>query len=243
MPFRRILMYLLAPNHPIGWPLRLLFWCALIAAVTILVEFALGLLEPEHVLEHAGLIICVTGPLMLAVMWLTRHLIDMQDRLVVLANHDPLTAIANRRAFFDAMEKAGHGTMLMIDADHFKAINDTYGHTIGDQVLVRIAQHLQACTRADDLVGRLGGEEFAVFLAGADEQRAHIVGQRIAEGLTLPLELPQPISVTLSVGGAHSRQAENRSGLIKLADKALYAAKAAGRARLVMWPRRSSEAA
>jgi diguanylate cyclase (GGDEF)-like protein len=236
MTIREVLIYLLSPGRPLGWPLRLGFWCSLIAATTLLVEWAFGLLEPAHILEHAGLILAVTAPLILAVLWLTQHLVQMQTKLIVLARHDPLTGIANRRAFFDAMESVGEGTILMIDVDHFKRINDTFGHAAGDRVLVRIARHLRTCTRSGDLIGRLGGEEFAVFLADADEDRARAVGERIAKGLTVADGDSQQIHVTLSVGAAHSRHANDAPSLANLADKALFAAKDAGRSRLMIWP-------
>ena len=203
---------------------------------TLAVEYALGLLEPVHVLEHAALIVVVTAPLMIAVMWLMRRSVDMQEKLSVLANRDPLTGIFNRRAFFDAMNGIGEGTILMIDADHFKQVNDDHGHAVGDRVLESIARHIQSTTRRGDVVGRLGGEEFAVFLAGADEDRARAVGDRIAEGTKIITDGDVSIEVTLSVGGVHSRYAEDFSSLVNLADKMLYAAKDAGRSRLVMWP-------
>lgn len=230
------LTYLLAPASPGGWVTRLFFWCFLIAVTTLAVEYALGLLEPVHVLEHAALIVVVTAPLMIAVMWLMRRSVDMQERLSVLANRDPLTGIFNRRAFFEAMNGMGEGTILMIDADHFKQVNDDHGHAVGDRVLESIARHIQSTTRRGDVVGRLGGEEFAVFLAGADEDRARAVGDRIAEGTKIITDGDVSIEVTLSVGGVHSRYAEDFSSLVNLADKMLYAAKDAGRSRLVMWP-------
>lgn len=243
MSARLALIFLLAPSGLLGWALRLLFWCAYIAGATISMEYATGLLEPAHVVEHASLILAVTAPLMLLVMWLTRHMVRMQEKLTILANRDPLTGVANRRAFFEAMENAGDGTILMIDADHFKKVNDTFGHAVGDQVLRGIAEHLNASTRAGDLVGRLGGEEFAIFLAGADEERAASIGDRIASGIEIADGAGNPIRVTLSVGGVHSRHADSVSCLVKLADEMLFAAKAAGRSRLMMWPQAASEVA
>lgn len=226
----RILIYCLAPEHPIGWPVLRAFWCALIAAVTLLLEFDQGLLE------HAGLIVATTAPLMLAVLWVTRHLVDIRERLTNLASHDPPTGIPNRRAPFKEMEPVDEGTIPIIDADHFKSINDTCGRGAGDSVLRRFAHDLHACARADDLVGRLGGEAFATFLKAADEGRARAIGVRTAEGLIVNDELTTPLHVALSVGGAHSCHAGNASNLVNLADKALCAVKDAWRARLAMWP-------
>lgn len=233
---RQTLTYLLAPASPLGWGVRLLFWSCVIAATTLLIEFALGLLEPAHMLEHAALIVSVTTPLLIAVMWLVRHSLDMQEKLATLANRDPLTGIFNRRAFFEAMHGIGEGTVLMIDADHFKQVNDKHGHSVGDRVLEGIAHHIQSITRKGDVVGRLGGEEFAVFLSGTDEDRAREIGHRIAEGLRVITDGDHSVEVTLSVGGVHSRHADSFSSLVNLADKMLYAAKDAGRSRLVMWP-------
>ncbi|NNE88391.1 MAG: GGDEF domain-containing protein [Silicimonas sp.] len=233
------LTYLLAPFSLIGWVLRLIFWSLAIAAITLAVEYSLGILDPVHTFEHAGLIAAITAPLTLLVMWLTQYLVTIQNKLTVLAHRDPLTGIYNRRAFFEAMESVGDGTVLMIDADHFKQVNDTYGHAVGDRALEQIAMHLQSSTRAGDIVGRLGGEEFAVFLAGADEERARSAGQRIAEGVAISTDSDENICITLSVGGVHTRHAENVTSLVNLADKMLYAAKNEGRSRLVMWPESS----
>lgn len=149
------------------------------------------------------------------------------------AARDPLTGLLNRRGLAARSATAVHGadvvSLLVIDVDHFKAVNDQHGHEVGDTVLLRVAEALRAGSRAADVVARLGGEEFAVVLPGCDEgeagRRARSLCHRVAEQ-----SRTWPAPVTLSVGTATRRGAASDIGdLLASADGALYAAKAAGR--------------
>jgi diguanylate cyclase (GGDEF)-like protein/PAS domain S-box-containing protein len=159
---------------------------------------------------------------------------------------DHLTGLANRRALFDACElelqrwrRAPRPlSIVLIDADHFKRINDNYGHATGDAVLRHLAASLQATFRTMDVVARLGGEEFVVLLPGCDEQLAATVAQRLCDSIAA-----QPVSVddatvhyTVSVGVATMDEAvDSVEALIERADRAMYAAKAAGRNAVRRW--------
>lgn len=160
---------------------------------------------------------------------------------------DGLTGIANRRAVMDALHKSlavanRHGealTVLLVDIDHFKKINDTYGHLIGDDVLRETAGRLTALTREGDLVGRYGGEEFLFILHHCNSDGARTVGERVrsrfsASGFTLNTPEPIEVPITLSVGGASTADNPglNAEELMSRADEALYLAKKSGRNRL-----------
>ena len=159
---------------------------------------------------------------------------------------DHLTGLANRRALFEACElelQRWHRaprplSLVMIDADHFKRINDQFGHATGDAVLRHLAAGLSATFRAMDVVARLGGEEFVVLLPGCGEQAAAMISQRLCDSIAAKTVAVDGVTVhyTVSVGVASMDAAvDGVEALIERADKAMYAAKAAGRNRVVCW--------
>jgi len=176
-------------------------------------------------------------PFCLLALSLIGRLKRMQDELIALAATDMLTGLNNRRAFYErvaAIPDAAKGVLMIIDADHFKRVNDTYGHGIGDLCLQQIAKHLIASVRENDIVARIGGEEFAVVMIGVDRDMAECIGARLVKGVMLAVAHDNTITVTLSVGAvmlAHLKQFDTYMGL---ADEALYIAKSSGRARIVL---------
>jgi diguanylate cyclase (GGDEF)-like protein len=166
------------------------------------------------------------------------------DQLKLLAETDPLTGIMNRRRFFEKAEAlfakpAGPATsvgILMMDLDHFKAINDTYGHRTGDLVLTEFTARCREVLRPLDCFARLGGEEFAVLLNGADASETMAVGERIrTEVGTSSFDVEGTvISLTVSIGATIAdSSAEMFGAALSRADRALYRAKHAGRNCLV----------
>jgi len=145
-----------------------------------------------------------------------------------------LTRLPNRRNFFEEASRkipSPGGVLMMIDADHFKSVNDTYGHGVGDKCLVSIATLLRDQTRADDVIARLGGEEFAVLLVKANRKEAMLVADRLAKGVQLHAYDSAPaVRVTLSIGAVETAGRKSVNQLLSLADKALYEAKSSGRA-------------
>jgi diguanylate cyclase (GGDEF)-like protein len=148
------------------------------------------------------------------------------------AGRDTLTGLLNRRGLAVRAATGMHAdvvSLLAIDIDHFKLVNDVHGHAVGDQVLTRVAEALRAGSRAADLVARLGGEEFALVLPGCEAAEA----LRRAESLRHRVERESatwPAQVTLSIGAATTQHAAaDVSDLLTAADAALYVAKAAGR--------------
>ncbi|MCO1575573.1 GGDEF domain-containing protein [Crossiella sp. SN42] len=164
------------------------------------------------------------------------------------ADTDLLTGLANRRAWLERAGRAhgrahGRSALLMLDLDHFKQVNDTYGHVVGDDVLRAVASELAACMRAGDVLGRWGGEEFIVLLPASDARDAMAVAERIraaVETLTVPTTQRRGGAIllidglSLSAGVAVAIDCERVPVLQELADQALYRAKAAGRNRVVL---------
>ncbi len=163
-------------------------------------------------------------------------------RMAFLSNYDELTGIFNRRGLFNAINHLAHLAqrndntvgVLMIDIDHFKTINDTYGHPFGDEMLRRVAGSIRAGIRASDVLGRYGGEEFLVFLSSVEPVALGEVGEKIRRAIE---NMPDDgARVTASIGIACGRVGREVDAdikqLIHLADERLLAAKDAGRNRV-----------
>lgn len=187
--------------------------------------------------------IILAGPLFFYLTLKMRELAGANRQLAELASTDHLTKCLNRRALVlnveHAMEQSGQsaqGALLMIDADHFKQINDSYGHDSGDAALVRIATVIRQCVRQGDIVGRVGGEEFAVMVRGVTADEAVGIAQRIRRAIeNAPVEMPGGAMhrVTISIGCAPFVGKTSFREVFSVADRLLYEAKAAGRNRVV----------
>ena len=171
--------------------------------------------------------------------------IELQAELERQATTDPLTGLVNRREFSRrfaldlarTQRDASPLSLVLIDLDHFKRINDQYGHAAGDAVLCTLARLSDSCFRSIDTVGRLGGEEFAVLLPGADLQCAAQAARRLAQRLAdTPVEHEgQRIVAGMTAGVVQRLPSEdNLDSLLQRADLALYAGKQAGRARTML---------
>ena len=164
----------------------------------------------------------------------------LHKQLVALATTDVLTGLMNRRAFVTAATErmAGQmpGCIVIVDADHFKRINDTFGHAVGDRCLLAVADRLRAVTSQDDIVARIGGEEFGLHLRCRHGDLASLE-RRICSAIEVADAMPdgRPVSVTLSAGVAQARIGDTLEQAMRRADDALYRAKQAGRARLEIW--------
>ena len=169
-----------------------------------------------------------------------QQLSERERELQHAANHDPLTELPNRRYLVERCElalaqarRSNEATaLLLIDLDHFKPINDKYGHDAGDLMLQSIAQRLREHVRAGDAVARLGGDEFAVLICGGDaEQHARDIASRLLEELAKPVTYgAERLTVTISIGVAlYPQHASNFTTLYKAADQMLYKVKSRGR--------------
>src|SRR5439155_723983 len=162
------------------------------------------------------------------------------ERLERQAAEDPLTGLANQRAFeracvaeFSRAEReAGSVSIVIVDVDHFKAINDAFGHPYGDQVLCGVADALRSSVRPHDTVARMGGEEFAILLPGTDPEAAYAIAERARAAIG---EVPIPDRVLRSSAGVASGSppAVTPRHLVQQADRALYEAKRRGRGQTV----------
>ncbi|MBU0665624.1 MAG: diguanylate cyclase [Proteobacteria bacterium] len=178
----------------------------------------------------------------------SQELIAKQNAtLTLLALHDELTGLYNRRhlntilaqEFYRSKRYGTDLAILMLDLDHFKNVNDTYGHAFGDFVLKEFAHRMKKISRPTDLIFRFGGEEFLILLPQTDIEGGVKAGEQIRKICATEMyeEGPVSISVTTSIGAAafHNDKPEEPDQLIEMADKALYQAKDAGRNRVLAY--------
>jgi len=241
--------------------IALIFALSIAAILAYAVTISLGgthyqpLLEPVHapaaqlwydlmVIVAATLIIFKDSFTVAALTSTWRH---REARTLLQASTDPLTGVANRgyatqvleQAFLHAEQSGKPLSVVLVDVDHFKQINDRYGHQTGDLALQLVAHSLRDTLRDNDLVGRYGGEEFLLILPGSDAQNAIGIAERCAQALrniTIPGIQNQPALKLTASFGVHSEHASADSSpgdMIEKADIAMYQAKRAGRDRVI----------
>ena len=169
----------------------------------------------------------------------TEELEEAKTELEHLAYTDSLTSVANRLAFFKQAEREIKRArrlsydigIMMLDLDYFKKINDTYGHEAGDEVLIKAAEALKNCLRENDCIGRIGGEEFAIIVSGAEKSGMHNLASRLRKSIqTLKFSfLGNEQNITISIGYTVVNVGESFKVSLKRADKHLYSAKENGR--------------
>jgi diguanylate cyclase (GGDEF)-like protein len=252
----------------IPYPIPAMLWCALTysmfatAGITLffsmwtLIAISSGTLiiganfDSQQAITslRVGVILTALAPLTVASVMMTQK--ELLSRLKHSASHDPLTNILNRGGFMTSAEtlldtpRSIHWPVgvLMMDIDFFKKINDTYGHAAGDVVLTGFADLANACLRKGDLLGRLGGEEFAVLLPKCSQEDALAIAQRICDafaGHSVTLDNFPPLRATVSIGVAHcSNPAAPIEVMLSWADAALYNAKNSGRNQVLLSDKR-----
>lgn len=215
------------------------------AAVAGEATVVLALLPREQAildLVHVGTTLVLTATLLILAGATHERLVDQLRRQ---AGMDPLTGLVTRRVLDEAARSAMTGddgqvetSLVLVDVDRFKAVNDTYGHVVGDDVLMHLAGLLAGSSRAQDVVARIGGDEFAVLMPGCSQS---VAARRADDFVALvhdaPLTLPDGSTVTLSVSAGVAnvpRHGGRPRALYASADAALYAAKHGGRAQVVV---------
>jgi len=240
-----------------GWG-RVILWTVLgtlgcIAVALYVDSFNFMLLDDEQrtraILTDIFLPVLLAPPMLFFLTSKMRELAIAHHELSIVASKDSLTSVLNRGAFTTlvdaylndvrAHERAANGALLVVDADNFKAINDSFGHDRGDEALRIIAKSIAGILRGADLVGRIGGEEFGVFLPGVGVPHAEAVAERIRRIVNDADFVPdgrlrRPLSV--SVGGAVFERPLAFGDLFRVADQQLYAAKHSGRNRISVSP-------
>lgn len=219
-------------------------FCAAVAIGVLRLFFVtLPLVLPQFLVQHiymaaAGIAVLIALPITAVLLVMLRLIADAISRLDDHVRHDPLTGVMTRAAFLHAAQAACRdgGAFLMVDADRFKVLNDTHGHAAGDLALQLIARAIGVGAGSGALVGRLGGEEFGVWLSGPSDDAARDAAAGIVDAVRRlrfdPGTGPLPLSV--SVGVAVDGRGATPGALMRLADGALYVAKRGGRDRFVM---------
>lgn len=238
-----------------GDTLRIAFWrvLAVTSSLSVISATAVNLAVymtywPERIsanwaevlLVPVGIALALTYPATLIAFLIARGMADAGSKMRQQAETDFLTGVATRRHFqrevTEALAPGGaEGVLLVLDLDHFKNINDIHGHDFGDSVLSAAAGAMRAALRRSDLIGRLGGEEFAVFLPDAGraeaEQLAHRLRKAISD-LSIASESGPPVRITVSIGLVETAGQREFRALYRHADGALYKAKVGGRNRI-----------
>ena len=224
---------------------------AIVASVIVTVLVSWGAESRQEMMQSllvATLVPLIVSPLVSHSMM--SLLYDVERARIALhqaAIRDGLTHAYNRRFFMARLEieaeRARRGSLplslVMIDVDHFKAINDAHGHAVGDNVLERIAHTLIATMRPYDLVARYGGEEFVALMPGTTHGQAAEVAERVrtaVEGMALRTQGSAPLTITASLGIGSLVEGEAPTAMLERADRAMYLAKREGRNRCICLP-------
>lgn len=235
---------------PRAWR-RVVLWTivgpsACIAICYVFVWYMLGHLQPADfraAMTAATILpIIIAGPLFFLHSLKLRELAIANHKLTGLASVDALTLCLNRRAFQfgvdERLRAANIGAFLIIDADHFKSINDEFGHERGDEALRIIASSIRTSVRSEDLSGRIGGEEFGVYMPNVMQTVASEVAERIRSAISQATFTPyrdgEPKALSVSIGCAVHTRATSYAELFSVADEQLYIAKEYGRNRVRM---------
>ncbi len=185
----------------------------------------------------AGLIpLFLTPPIAYSILELIRVQAETISRVDARIKFDTMTGVFNRNHFIDTIRASrSNGPMMIVDADHFKVINDTHGHAVGDEALCILANAIEKCVGDDGTVGRLGGEEFGIFMPGKTKAEGHAKAEAICAAIrTLrPLIAGKDIRLSVSIGCSYHRATKVIGHSMKEADDRLYRAKADGRDRAV----------
>ena len=234
------LIAFLAPRNRRDFWLKFLYWTAFDMLLAVAIAGALRsagrMTYPGWALDAALLALFVSMPITVLILFLVcfqrRQLAVMEQ----LAETDELTGLPNRRAFFrrttSMRYRVRHGHVFLADADHFKRVNDRYGHEAGDECLAAIADRLRSLDAPGLVYARMGGEEFALLLPVNDRITPEELGEALCAPISVTLSGSETqLTLTLSAGAAYLTEDDSIDRALIWADSALYRAKAAGRGR------------
>ena len=235
---RKFLGYL-APTSLKGVVWKTLVFCGLIVAWNCVWVLHLSGQPPRPLVTIVTDALVVGGPFALLFCLASWDQVLTIQGLVVRARIDPLSGVLNRQTFFSRLRKAipqsRTGLLMLIDADDFKRINDLHGHAAGDRCIAAIGHRLSWHLREEDLAGRVGGEEFAIFLPDVPREHGELVATRLGQPVSFSdADREVHHSVTLSVGAVWTRPDISPEEQLLKADEALYEAKSTGRARMIV---------
>ncbi|WP_157033204.1 GGDEF domain-containing protein [Loktanella sp. S4079] len=229
----------IAPRSLWGW---LLFMPALTICLAAIVFAQLFLLGHLGMAQHAyGVVAFSLSAVVVGLICLTAgQLRRLQQRVNAVGRSDPLTGLLNRRAFSAAAMRVlpQKGALLVLDIDHLGSINQAHGRSAGDVCLLALAQRCRELTRVTDIIGRLDGASFAIYMPGAPADSASDIADRLADGIQV-CSRGQVHEATISVGAVVVRGQPSIEVLLRFAERALNRAKAEGRARVILrgWPK------
>lgn len=227
--------------------IALIVGAALVGVETIVIAYywSYGAERLEFELVMSAIIAVAVGlPIAAVVVMQNERYRLLSEQLAHLSSIDQMTGLLNRQTFLDRLDlllftqaaKQSGGVFAYVDADHFKQLNDRYGHALGDKVIQLLARHIRMATREGDLCARLGGEEFGIFLVGATLDQAAVIAERLRGDVNASerkLDLPG-VTISVSIGMAAHRPGEGAQATMQAADRSLYAAKNDGRNAVVI---------
>jgi diguanylate cyclase (GGDEF)-like protein len=217
------------------------FWAALLSGAGILLSLIIAMVVSRRLGRMVGAITQARDELEQRVVERTHELSAANEQLEQLANFDSLTGLPNRTSFYANLELAisqarqrnGNVGLMFLDLDGFKAVNDTYGHDYGDDLLCQVAERMQQVLRDTDVSCRLGGDEFTVILPGIKEvQRTALVAQKLIDALNKPFRVKGDTDCTIGVSigiAVYPLHAQTGDQLVKVADDLMYRVKKSGK--------------
>ncbi len=233
-----------APKGPVDAVFKFAGFMVAIHAVSLCFEWMLtGKFNITHGTRFI-LTVLSGAPFVALTLYAVGRSYRLHRQLLAMATTDVLTGLPNRRAFVaqmqDRLAQNLPGHLLIVDADHFKQVNDTFGHAVGDLCLQAVADRLRDVTTSQDLLARIGGEEFGIYVR-RDPAVVGTLGQQICAAIPVRSDVTEKdLSVTLSAGATRTTGGEGLEQVMRRADDALYHAKQSGRARMTVWDDTSS---
>ena len=223
-----------------GW--ILILHIAIVLMFNCLFILAFYLANPLIIYAIAGFNIMLMVWNIVAIKRILNSLVEERRMWQTAATYDSLTGVLNRGIFIQNLNREiqrshRHGlnlTLLIFDLDHFKQINDTYGHSIGDAVLIKLCEKIKNTIRSIDSFGRLGGEEFGIMLPETDSAAAFILAERI-RFISENMRVKDGLKATLSIGLTSLRKDDNVDSIYERADNALYSSKENGRNKVSIY--------